>query len=658
MKITSTNSKTITSGGVQKTGFTMQSSGKMFRMVISGLYSDKAQSITREIYSNAFDAHAMAGVPEKPFDVSLPSRFTPEFAVRDYGEGLSDEWMNEKYTEVGFSAKEDTNLAVGKWGVGRMSPLSYIDTFTVTSIHKGLKAVYNVTMEEDGEPQLNTLVPPMETDEPSGLKVSFPVKPADQRAFVDAAKRVSLGLPVKPTVGTKEYDGWPSFVTGTGGDGYATYESSYMSGVYVQMGCVMYPVDLSLLELTSTEQMTLRQTNLLLQTPIGAVEVTASREDLSYGSREPTKPYLSKVLSEIVKSLVKDTQDKVDVQVSSYLANKVLKESGLPLHLRNMVTYKGSPLKNWSFDNYFDTLKRNWKGKVNKSSEIRGTEVFHAIVVGYKDGPKRDVRMETRVRAWAEQELQGMAGKRIVYVWWEYDKDKKVYHSDVATEVLTKMAGTRIVNVSDIPDTGVVARVKSNPKVYNWNNGQVTVDMEQGGFYVTSTRGDVEGHHYKWTGLWASLKRFEGKQLATVNQNLRKKFDDHPKWTKVNQELLDLVDKEGDTWAMYYLERGVSDRLGAEIYRGIVPELDLYYKNLESVVISPEQVVLASIARAYYKVKSGAVSPRGKAELRLREVIQDKYPYLNRSLKGQEDYLTAMVDFYKKKEKQKGDSKE
>ena len=48
------------------TGFTIQASGKMFHMVISGLYSNKPQSITREIWSNAFDAHAMVGKTDTP----------------------------------------------------------------------------------------------------------------------------------------------------------------------------------------------------------------------------------------------------------------------------------------------------------------------------------------------------------------------------------------------------------------------------------------------------------------------------------------------------------------------------------------------------------------------------------------------------------------
>jgi len=81
LRVVETNSQTTKD-------FTIQASGKMFHMVISGLYSDKPKSITREIWSNAFDAHAMVGKEAVPFEVTFPTAITPTFTCRDFGPGI------------------------------------------------------------------------------------------------------------------------------------------------------------------------------------------------------------------------------------------------------------------------------------------------------------------------------------------------------------------------------------------------------------------------------------------------------------------------------------------------------------------------------------------------------------------------------------------
>lgn len=173
---TNTAVRLVENNAMSSTAFTIQASGKMFHMVISGLYSNKAQSITRELWSNAFDAHSMVGKEDVPFEVTFPTAMTPVFSVRDFGPGIAHDDMEGFYTVLGHSTKENTNKAVGKWGVGRMSPMSYTDTFSVVSRHKGMVAYYSVQLGPDGAPQLHVLAPPSPTTEADGLEVSFPVK--------------------------------------------------------------------------------------------------------------------------------------------------------------------------------------------------------------------------------------------------------------------------------------------------------------------------------------------------------------------------------------------------------------------------------------------------------------------------------------------------
>ena len=192
--------KVVENNSLSSKDFTIQASGKMFHMVISGLYSNKPQSITREIWSNAFDAHAMVGKEDVPFEVTFPTTLNPTFSCRDYGPGIAHENMEGFYTVLGHSTKENTNKAVGKWGVGRMSPMSYTDTVSVVSRHKGMITFYSIQLGPDGSPCLHVLAPPMPTTEESGLEVSFPVKREDINSFQQAAKVVSYGFDVKPRI--------------------------------------------------------------------------------------------------------------------------------------------------------------------------------------------------------------------------------------------------------------------------------------------------------------------------------------------------------------------------------------------------------------------------------------------------------------------------
>ncbi len=145
-----TNLRLVENNATTTKDFTIQASGKMFHMVISGLYSNKPQSITREIWSNAFDAHAMVGKETEPFLVTFPTALSPTFSCRDFGPGIAHGDMEGFYTVLGHSTKENTNTAVGKWGVGRMSPMSYTDTFSVVSYHKGEVSYYAVQLGPDG----------------------------------------------------------------------------------------------------------------------------------------------------------------------------------------------------------------------------------------------------------------------------------------------------------------------------------------------------------------------------------------------------------------------------------------------------------------------------------------------------------------------------
>jgi len=109
------SSRNTEASSLSKKDFSIQASGKMFHMIISGLYSNKPKSITREIYSNAFDAHAMVGKHDVPFDVIFPTPMAPTFTVRDYGPGIHHDNMEGFYTILGPRRTPTRLSANGVW---------------------------------------------------------------------------------------------------------------------------------------------------------------------------------------------------------------------------------------------------------------------------------------------------------------------------------------------------------------------------------------------------------------------------------------------------------------------------------------------------------------------------------------------------------------
>ena len=152
------NQKTVRrSGDFESNGFSIEASAKAFMILSDGLYSNKVKAVVRELSTNAYDAHVEAGCPTKQFDVHVPSRFTPEFYIRDYGNGMSHEQCMTLYTTYFRSTKNHSNDAVGCLGLGSKSPFAYADAFTVIAYQNGEKRVYAAHKGEDGSPSFALL---------------------------------------------------------------------------------------------------------------------------------------------------------------------------------------------------------------------------------------------------------------------------------------------------------------------------------------------------------------------------------------------------------------------------------------------------------------------------------------------------------------------
>lgn len=304
---------TIEAGGLTEVGsYTIVADATMFNILLSNLYSDKPRAIVRELCTNARDSHAEAGILDRPFKITLPTRWDDAFSVRDYGISLTHEQVMHLYTVVGKSTKRDSNVSVGKFGLGAKVPFAYTDSFTITAILNGEKRIYNAFRSE-GIPQMALLVTEP-TDEETGLEISFSVRTDDVSAFTQAAKRVLLGFDVVPEnnidVTSSQFE---VIISGADWKVVETSQWNVIHGAQVRQGCVLYPVDTGALFANGKLDDSIRRlvdANVIIDMPIGSVDITPSRESLSYD------PATLANLQDKVRSIYQEVVDGLNAKVT------------------------------------------------------------------------------------------------------------------------------------------------------------------------------------------------------------------------------------------------------------------------------------------------------------------------------------------------------
>lgn len=328
-----TNSAPAVGHGMSKVGdFRMAMNPKAARVLSDNLYKDSHGSIIRELSCNAYDAHCMVGKPDLPFDITLPDRFSNDLRIRDYGPGISPEDINDVYAVYFASTKDQDNDAVGAFGLGSKTPFALTDSFMVISRHNGIKRTYNAYMDE-GMPGISQFGDGEETDEPDGLEVIITVKDRDIQIFREKVISELRFFPVKPNVYGQTID-WPKIeddVINVAGFRYFKHDGgNSLRGMFIKLGPVAYPIDFneirshyarkdktipSVLKFMEGKDGDMRRTyggnrvnGGYIDMPIGTVEVTPSREALSY--TEYTLDNIEKVIDRISDELFKTVRDE------------------------------------------------------------------------------------------------------------------------------------------------------------------------------------------------------------------------------------------------------------------------------------------------------------------------------------------------------------
>lgn len=495
--------------------FTILANGKAFKVLIDGLYANKIQSITREIWSNALDSHVEAGCVDTPFLVSFPTEFYPTFSVRDYGVGLSHDDVMEMYTTVFKSTKEDTNEQVGKLGLGSKSPFAYTDTFTVTSITGGVKRFYAAVIGEDGIPTINFMGEEA-TEDPRGVEVAFPVRLEDTAAFRKAAQNVARGFDVQPVTDRSEtFTGWKDHEVAYSGDNwqYFTEQSSYGSTnkAYAKMGCVLYPIDATAMSGLTELQKSFLETHVVMEFDIGDLEITASREALSYGSDEPTTASIIRVVDDIIDTMADDLmmgyQSKSTYWEACTSFVKDMTNKQLPSAVRDTIkefaTFEGEPLKTSInvgepryglaislMDNQkIRRVKHAFTPVKNSVTSVSRSDTT-LFLVQDRTTEKRVIRINDRIKYLINH--AEVSPNRVV--WLQVTSERgfealEKFKADLGGATFHDVNSVELPKAAPVYRSPVAMRIMDNEKGgFNEKDYYTEGRLEEGGFYVPLTR--------------------------------------------------------------------------------------------------------------------------------------------------------------------------
>ena len=307
-----------TSDNFESQAFTVNLSSEMFELMSAGVYSRPEEAIIRELACNSADSHIAAGVDKKVI-VKLPTMLDNEFYVQDFGTGLTPTEIRDVYTVMFKSDKTHTNDVTGCFGIGSKSPFAYTAQFSVESVVDGTKWIYSCFLDESRLPRVADMTNGgFPTDEPNGVKVSFPVLEQDQYKFHKAVVPALQHFDNIPDVqGLRHAVKAPQKVTE--GDGWYVAHGAYP--IVATMGNVGYQVDTSKLprDLGSYESLFLNYGQTLhLQFEIGDVLPAASREHLRYD--EKTIAAIQARVEQYLAEVAEFYQAELDAQPNLYKA--------------------------------------------------------------------------------------------------------------------------------------------------------------------------------------------------------------------------------------------------------------------------------------------------------------------------------------------------
>ena len=329
----------------------------LIELYIDKVYTDKVWAVVREYCTNAMDANIAAGRGDLPIEITLPyinrgnwaNNFKTDksntFRVRDFGEGLDENEIDQIFIVLGESTKRLDNSQTGNMGIGAKSGFAYGE-FTVTSIKDGKKWHYLAKRNDSNAPTLIPIGLPQDTTEHSGITIEFQVKDSDIDSFRNRSFFLGQFAKVRPKYINDFGHTFQDLKPEMEGDSWAIIKrgSNYIDQFNVVMANICYICrDVSLLQELQAIIDT-RTHGLVINVGPGDVSIPPSREELEY--TDLTRRTISKHL----KSLKDAIQKRADAE---FVSAKNLFEAFAKFR---------------NFNTFFKINQFNWNGKTYDGS--------------------------------------------------------------------------------------------------------------------------------------------------------------------------------------------------------------------------------------------------------------------------------------------------
>ena len=468
------------------------------------MYSDKVLAVIRESSTNAFDAHVEADKTDVPIQVTLPSTYSPEFRVRDFGNALSENEIQEVFVNYGCSLRRNSNNVCGGYGFGSKSSFCYTDSFSIISHNKGKRCVYVAVI--DAETQVGKVNKFSEEDTTeTGLEIIVPVRNEDIDEFISKASAFFNYWKVKPSFdGIEEsemgFDSAPPKIFGnnwklTGGTSVAF------------MGCVAYPISaVSLGFPIDSDECDIIGSGIFMEFPIGALSVSSSRESLEYSKEtiQAIKSVVSEILASVNDILCK-ALDCCNNHYEAALEYKRMFEPSSPLcYLRRFakrVSYKGQVLEYvFAVPCEIEHISRNRRGGLRRRGNWGHVEAIENAAIIINDIISGQSNTKRRLSAYFDSSptisqaylLSSKDGFAALFALKEFENYKFTKLSELVPEPLPPRAKSAINKKGYLfSDRSFYNRMSSS-----WT-GISDIDLSVGGVYV-----GVKNYRFSWMGVY------------------------------------------------------------------------------------------------------------------------------------------------------------
>lgn len=265
------------------------------------IYADPVKACVQEYMSNARDANREAGRGNVPIEVLRPTADHPCIVFKDNGIGINPDRMDNVFTCYGKSTKRDSNSQTGGWGLGCKAGFAVADQFTVVTTWaaedgKLFTSTYLMLIAEN---QRSTYAKLSEqeapADRPTGTEIHLPIDPDMEDEYFQAVVHTGRwwGHPfyadcsALPVLTWETDSRWGDYSSSLleDGDNWRMNADRYVRGGVIILDGIEYELRTSNLKRAGiTDDEVKALTQLLCFYRTGEIMVTATREDIDYGS--------------------------------------------------------------------------------------------------------------------------------------------------------------------------------------------------------------------------------------------------------------------------------------------------------------------------------------------------------------------------------------